>query len=82
METKEKIQEVTWNATFTHTDRGVEVMTCDFGNGVRVLVDFPNETIQKKFGEVTVDEHPIDYFDSAGLLAYLADVAFEIMTKG
>jgi len=81
MEYKENLREAGCKVTFTHTGSGINIMTCDFGHDVKVLVDYPNCVIQKKYGAVTVDEFPIDYFDWQGWNLFLSNIGFEVEEK-
>ena len=66
-----------WTTTFKHSEIGVEEMTHDFGNGVRIVTNLPEETICRYHGDVCVKEfslnvHLLHYF------RFLENVAEEV----
>lgn len=45
-----------WKTTFKHDEVGVEEMTHDFGNGVRIVTNLRNKTVRRYHGDVLIDE--------------------------
>ncbi|NDV46116.1 hypothetical protein D0T49_03555 [Paludibacter sp. 221] len=66
-----------WETTFKHSELGVEEVTHDFGNQIKIVANLRKKTVCRVHGEIIVKE--FDYEpDLERYIQFLENIYFEV----